>query len=73
MDDDDNRDDDETISCPHCGEPMYDDSPRCPTCGEYVTSADFQKPFPGWLMWIIVITICGLLLPTLWPFLRRMF
>jgi len=63
---------DNTVACPHCGQSMYDDAPQCPTCGQYVTSADFRKPFPTWLIWVIALTIFGLLLPTLWPIITRL-
>ncbi len=72
LDDSDDEDNSETVPCPHCREPMYEDSPRCPSCGEYITSSDFRKPFPTWLIWVILLTIFGLLLPILWPYLLRL-
>ena len=26
-------DSDETMPCPYCGDPVYDDAERCPGCG----------------------------------------
>lgn len=36
-DQDDDSDDSDTISCPECGEAIYEDTPSCPYCGHYVT------------------------------------
>ena len=41
----------ETITCPSCGESIYEEAPECPYCGEYVTvstSAWTGRPF-WWL------------------------
>ena len=34
---DDDFDESYTISCPECGEAIYEDTPSCPHCGNYVT------------------------------------
>ena len=49
----DENDDDYTVDCPNCGEPIYEDVPQCPYCGHYVTSADFGHRFPKWVVIII--------------------
>jgi hypothetical protein len=61
----DESEDDYTIDCPNCGEPIYEDAPQCPHCRHYVSSADFGKRFPKWLVVIVVITILSFLLPSL--------
>jgi hypothetical protein len=50
--DDLDPDDDETVPCPHCHEPVYEDAERCPACGHYLSRDD--APFQRKPTWIIV-------------------
>ena len=43
-------DDDETIPCPHCREPVYDDAELCPNCGRYLSREDAPHRKPWWLV-----------------------
>ena len=70
---DEDLEQDDTVDCPFCGEPMYDDADRCPSCGHYVSSADFAKRIPTWVVIVIVLTILTFLMPylaTVWNMLR---
>jgi hypothetical protein len=56
-------DDEPTITCPHCGEEYYEDSPRCPHCARYISqeetpAADAPAQRKPW--WIIVGTLACL-------------
>jgi ribosomal protein S27AE len=68
--DDDEHDELDTVSCPNCGESVYEDSPRCPSCGEYITSssgafAHRSKGFRLTIVVIIVLTILSFLLTSI--------
>lgn len=43
-------DDDETVPCPHCREPVYEDAERCPHCGKYLSREDAPWSKPAWLV-----------------------
>ena len=45
-------DEDDTVPCPSCGRPVYEDSPRCPHCGNYISEEDAPPARKPW--WIIV-------------------
>jgi hypothetical protein len=53
----DDEDDDGTIPCPVCGEPMFEDSPRCPACGEYVTAGSAAGPRPAWVVLTVILCL----------------
>ena len=36
-DDEEPDDDEDTIPCPYCGHPIFDDTPRCPHCENYLS------------------------------------
>ncbi len=50
IDDEEDRDDDETMPCPHCGESVYDDAERCPECGRYLSPDDISHRKPWWVV-----------------------
>lgn len=50
--DEDDADDDETIPCPHCHEPVYENAERCPECGQYLSRED--APYQRKPVWFIV-------------------
>jgi RNA polymerase subunit RPABC4/transcription elongation factor Spt4 len=54
--------DDCTVACPHCGKDIYDDADQCPYCSMNISAADFKKPWPAWVMILIVLTIIGFVL-----------
>ena len=49
-DEGDDEDDDQTIPCPHCREPVYEDAERCPRCGRYLSREDLPWRRPVWLV-----------------------
>ncbi len=53
---DDDDEDDETVPCPHCLEPMYEDAVRCPHCGRYQSREDAPRRYPWWV--VIGVLIC---------------
>ena len=57
----DERDDDEaeTLPCPACGEPVYEDVEACPYCGEYVTHS--TSVLTGKPAWFIALAIAGII------------
>ncbi|MDR3633736.1 MAG: hypothetical protein P4L84_07850 [Isosphaeraceae bacterium] len=50
--DDVGPDDDETVPCPYCNEPVYEDAERCPECGSYLSRED--APYRRKPVWFIV-------------------
>src|SRR5262245_43196254 len=52
-DDDDSA---ETIPCPYCREPVYEEAQRCPHCGSYVSTKDTPSRRPWWL--IVGVVAC---------------
>ncbi len=55
-DGDEDDEDDETVPCPHCLEPIYEDAVRCPHCGQYQSREDAPRRHPWWL--VIGVLIC---------------
>ena len=55
-DEPDDDGDDETVPCPHCLEPVYEDAVRCPHCGQYQSREDAPRRYPWWL--VIGVLIC---------------
>lgn len=53
---DDDDDDDLTVSCPHCGEPVFEDAEQCPSCGNYLSKEDTPWSRPVWL--VVGVVIC---------------
>jgi hypothetical protein len=48
--DDPEGDDDETVTCPYCLRPVYEDAERCPGCGQYLSRQDRPARHPWWLL-----------------------
>lgn len=66
-DDEFDQDDDQTLPCPYCGEPVYDEAEQCPACGNYLSEEDApRRPKPLWIVAgvaaCIVIVICWVVL-----------
>jgi predicted nucleic acid-binding Zn ribbon protein len=62
--DDDLEGDDPTTPCPHCGEPIHDESEQCPYCGEYISDEDAPPNRKPW--WIVLGAILCLFAVYLW-------
>jgi hypothetical protein len=43
-------DDDETMPCPHCLQPVYEDAEHCPNCGKYLSREDAPRRKPWWVV-----------------------
>ena len=55
-DDDDDDDGDETVPCPYCLRPVYEDAERCPGCGQYLARGDAPARHPWWL--VVGVLVC---------------
>jgi hypothetical protein len=63
LDDDDvedNADEAAVISCPHCGEEVFDDAEQCPACGSWFVRD--RRPLSGKPSWFVVLGFVGVLL-----------
>ena len=47
--------DDQTVPCPFCRKPMFEDAEQCPHCGKYVGGEDAPRPRRPW--WVIVTVV----------------
>jgi len=41
---------DDTITCPRCSEPVYEDAERCPSCGQYLSREEGGPRKPWWVV-----------------------
>jgi hypothetical protein len=62
----DPEDDDGTVPCPYCSEPIPEDAPRCPYCENYISYED--APAAVKPTWIIVGFLLCFLVVMLWVF-----
>ena len=46
----------DTVPCPHCLRPVYEDAERCPGCGRYLSREDAPKRHPWWL--VVGVLVC---------------
>jgi uncharacterized paraquat-inducible protein A len=53
----DDDDSDETVPCPYCREPVYEDAERCPRCGHYLSREDAPRRRPWWLVAGVVLCL----------------
>jgi rRNA maturation protein Nop10 len=58
-------DDAETLPCPECGQPVYEEAEQCPHCGQYVT---FSSPhvFDNKPWWWVALGLFGVLAVLCW-------
>lgn len=49
-----------TVSCPNCGQDVYEDADRCPYCNEYITAAS-SGGRPTWLIIAAILALLGVL------------
>ena len=47
---DEDDDGDDTVPCPHCRKPVYEDAELCPHCGNYLSREDSPGRPPVWLL-----------------------
>jgi hypothetical protein len=55
---------DDTIPCPWCRTPIYENSEFCPHCGKYVTEE--EAPSSRYPVWIIVGVVLGVIASAIW-------
>jgi hypothetical protein len=58
-DEDENEDEAETVACPECGEPVYEDAEQCPSCGQYITHS--TSPLAGRSTLYVAIVVLGII------------
>ena len=63
--------DDLTVPCPVCNEPVYEDAPQCPGCGNYLSDADFRKRSSKWMVFVVGALIAMWLLQYVFSFINR--
>jgi len=74
MDEDDYYDqdhDDQTVPCPVCNEPVYEDAPQCSGCGNYLSDADFRKRPSKWIVFVVGALIAMWLLQYVFSAIHR--
>lgn len=49
--------DTETIACPSCGQPVYEDADRCPQCGDWIVTSSSGAKVPRWARIVALILI----------------
>jgi uncharacterized paraquat-inducible protein A len=59
---------DDTIDCPYCRAPIYEDAVQCPRCGNYLSSEDAPPARKPW--WIIIGILVCLAVALVWVFGR---
>jgi uncharacterized paraquat-inducible protein A len=65
--DGDDEDDDETVPCPHCRRPVYEDAERCPQCGNYLSREDApHEAKPTWIVVTVIVVLAAILLTWLY-------
>ena len=59
-------DDDEvdTVPCPYCRRPIYEDAERCPYCDRYISEEDVPSTRKPW--WIVLGVVLCLLIFWMW-------
>src|SRR5262249_13446496 len=48
---------DDTVPCPYCGRPVYEDAERCPYCENYISSEDAPSRRPWWIVAVAMVCL----------------
>jgi hypothetical protein len=64
--DNDQEEDDDTIPCPYCRRPVYEDAERCPHCENYLSREDAPAGIKPW--WIVIGLLVCLAIAVGWIF-----
>jgi len=62
MDLDDGDEHSETIACPYCRKPVYEQAEICSSCGKYIASEDSTDLKPLWFILGVVVCVAVILL-----------
>jgi hypothetical protein len=54
--------DDDTIPCPYCRQPVYEDAERCPHCENYLSAEEAPTRHPWWIWVCAIICLAAALL-----------
>ena len=54
----------ETLPCPECGQPIYEEAEQCPHCGQYVSFSSHAFDHKPW--WWMVLGLLGVLALLWW-------
>ena len=52
----------ETLPCPACGQPVYEDVDRCPYCGDWIMPLRHASGHPVWGRVVGVVVVVALLI-----------
>jgi predicted nucleic acid-binding Zn ribbon protein len=47
----------DTVPCPYCGAPVYEDAERCPACENYLSEEDAPSRKPRWILWTAIVCL----------------
>jgi hypothetical protein len=61
------NEDEPTVTCPHCGREVIEDSPRCPHCESHLSREDMPARPRSWF-WAVMMALA--LLVALWWVVR---
>jgi hypothetical protein len=50
-------DDSETLPCPECGKPVYEQADRCPICGSFIIGGNPTQRQPRWVLVVVIVMI----------------
>ena len=62
FDTDDDSDDPDTIPCPYCRRPVYENADLCPHCKSYLSEEDAPRRHPWWLIAGVIVCLVLVLL-----------
>jgi hypothetical protein len=62
--DDEEGEDDDTMPCPYCRQPVYEDAERCPHCENYLSREDAPPQGKPW--WIVIGLLVCLIIAAGW-------
>jgi hypothetical protein len=61
--------DSETVPCPECGKPVYEQADRCPNCGNFIIAGNPTQRQPRWVLVVAILMIFVVLV--VWALSRR--
>ncbi len=59
MDDDDDSADCDTVPCPHCRKPVYEEADVCPHCGSFI-ARQHRTRHPTWVLVAAVLLLAAI-------------